>query len=119
MTTGAEMIATERKRQIRDEGFTHEHDDNHPAGTLQAAADCYLYLTHAIEAPDDTRGMLWPWHPQWFRPSIDRSRNLVKAGALYLAEAERYGRHHRPDMEERMRQIVLKIAVEIEEEMRQ
>lgn len=115
---GAEMIATERLRQIREEGFTHSHDDEHPAGTLMAAADCYLYLTHALEAPDDMKFLFWPWHPSWFRPSLDRSRNLIKAGALYLAEAERYERHHHPDSAERCRQVVLKIAVEVEEEMR-
>lgn len=111
------MIATERLRQIRDEGWTHAHDDGHPAGTLQAAADCYLFLTHAIEAPDDMQLLVWPFHPSWFKPSLDRSRNLIKAGALYLAEAERYERHHRPDLSERCRREVLKIAVEIEREM--
>lgn len=115
---GAEMIRIERLRQISEEGFTHEHDDGHKAGTLQAAADCYLYLTHAIEAPENCRWVMWPFHPSWFRPSIDRSRNLIKAGALYTAEAERYERMKRPDLAERMRSIVLQIAVEIEEEMR-
>jgi hypothetical protein len=112
------MIRIERLRQITDEGFTHEHDDGYPAGTLQAAADCYLFLTGAIEAPDDMRGCFWPWNPRWFKPSIDRSRNLIKAGALYVAEAERYERNKRPDLAERMRDMVLKIAVEVEEEMR-
>lgn len=35
----------------------------------------------------------WPWDFQWFKPSDDR-RNLVKAGALILAELERLDRAH-------------------------
>lgn len=33
----------------------------------------------------------WPWHRVWWKPST-RRRNLVKAGALILAEIERLDR---------------------------
>lgn len=32
MLTGAEQIVVERQRQIREEGWTAEHDDEHHAG---------------------------------------------------------------------------------------
>ena len=32
-TTGAELIAAERRRQIEDEGWTPEHDVEHADGT--------------------------------------------------------------------------------------
>lgn len=108
--SGAEFIATERLRQIRQEGFTHGHDDTHPEGCLTAAADCYMYLTHTLEAPDNIGPLVWPWHPRWFKPSPDPRRNLVKAGALYLAEAERFDRQSRPDQAERCREMAGQLA---------
>lgn len=113
--TGAQMIGAERLRQIRVEKFTHAHDDEHAEGELTAAADCYLFLTHAIVAPDNQRGLIWPWHPLWFKPSPDPRRNLVKAGALYLAEGERYERVGKPDQAERCRAMASRIARAIDE----
>jgi len=34
---------------------------------------------------------LWPWSPMWWRPTTQR-RDLVKAGALIMAEIERIDR---------------------------
>lgn len=112
---GAAWIAEERLRQIREERFTHGHDDSHAEGVLTAAADCYLYLTHTLAAPSHVTGLLWPWHPSWFKPAADRRRNLVKAGALYLAEGERYERHGKPDQAERCRETAASIARAIDE----
>ncbi len=39
--TGAEMIAAERERQVSEEGWTAEHDDEHIMGELAAGAACY------------------------------------------------------------------------------
>ena len=38
-----------------------------------------------------TIGELWPWLSSWWKPSTNR-RDLVKAGALILAEIERLDR---------------------------
>lgn len=113
--TGAQMIGHERLRQISVEGFIHEHDDAYAEGTLSAAADCYMFLTHAIEAPENAGPCIWPWHPSWFKPSPDPRRNLVKAGALYLAEGERYDRHKKPDQGERCRATAARLARTIDE----
>ena len=70
----------------------------------------------------------WPWDWTWFKPfdknhratfpKVDRMRCLVKAGALALAEADRYSRLH-GDLERaseaRMRNLVLDIAHAINE----
>lgn len=34
----------------------------------------------------------WPWDENWWKPSLDPIRNLVKAGALLAAEIDRLQR---------------------------
>lgn len=99
--TGIEMIAAERQRQVEVEGWTAEHDAQHDRNELVDAAICYLYAAEATQhspnnvtfkggyrvgegVPND-----WPWAPQWWKPSDDPVRNLVKAGALLAAELDR------------------------------
>ena len=85
MKTAIELIADERQRQIEVEGWTKQHDLIHKDGELVAAALCY------IDAPN-IKGMppFWPWDFEWFKPTPnDRVRELVKAGALLMAEQDR------------------------------
>jgi hypothetical protein len=88
-----EEVAAERERQITAEGFTLEHDDAHEDGELLSAGMAY-YL-HATGRPgQEQEGAIppgWPWEPAWWKPSTPR-RDLVKAGALYLAEKARLAR---------------------------
>lgn len=88
-------VAAERQRQVDAEGWTPNHDDQHIEGELARAAAAYARHAGSCEdarqvnsgfAPED----LWPWGAGW-RPS-DRRRDLVKAGALILAEIERLDR---------------------------
>ena len=83
-------LLAERLRQVDDEGWSPEHDDQHAVGELAAAAACYC---HPEPCMDDTRGVpfSWPWVRRWWKPT-DRRRDLVKAGALILAEIERLDR---------------------------
>ena len=39
--TGIQLILEERNRQIAQEGYSFEHDDEHTRGELAAAASCY------------------------------------------------------------------------------
>lgn len=88
--TGAEMIAAERKRQIEVEGYTPEHDDGHP-GEMALAAGCYSTPDEPIRMRRLTYA--WPWNFASWKPAPeDRIRELVKAGALCLAENERIER---------------------------
>lgn len=83
-------IKAERRRQIDVEGWAPEHDDAHCGGSLAAAAGCYALFSDAYpnegQPPKD-----WPWEPRWWKPS-DCRRDLVKAGALIVAEIERLDR---------------------------
>jgi len=99
-TNGAELIAAERTRQIADEGWTPQHDDEHVDCQLGLAARAYIHVArcqvtlyvnveefHLI--PND-----WPvdWLRETFKSSDDPVRNLVKAGALIAAEIDRLQR---------------------------
>lgn len=84
-------IAAERSRQIEEEGWTPEHDDTYTQGELALAAGCYAIVPCL---PDERFNILtrcWPWHKRWWKPT-NRRRNLVKAGALIVAEIERLDR---------------------------
>jgi hypothetical protein len=97
-------IRAERQRQIDSEGWTPAHDDQHDGRELMAAAMCYfrnakgeMVLTSCREVNGQGRHVVarvpmgWPWDSQWWKPKGKR-RDLVRAGALMLAEAERLRR---------------------------
>ena len=93
-------VLAERRRQVAVEGFTAEHDDTHDDGQLALAACCYAMpeyqqgirtAAHPMSPQPTILKRLWPWDPEWWKPSGAR-RNLVKAGALILAEIERLDR---------------------------
>ena len=93
VTPAARDVLAERKRQITAEGWTPEHDDEHGDGSMCMAAVCYAEWAH-YGHPNDGEGLIpinWPWAPDWWKPG-DHRRNLVKAGALILAEIERLDR---------------------------
>lgn len=112
LSQAAQSVLKERKRQIEKEGWTAEHDDDHRLGELAQAGACYaahaglgiainmLQLLRAQDPPGYSRLMRlqsyvhegWPWSKEWWKPSLDHRRNLVKAAALILAEIERLDR---------------------------
>lgn len=94
---GAVKILVERHRQVHEEGWTPEHDDEHDKAELARAAACYLAswlidddgaVSFLAEHPPHD----WPWDHSWWKPSDDPARNLVKAGALVAAEIDRLER---------------------------
>ncbi len=102
--TGAQRIASERQRQIDEEGWTPEHDDQHRDRELAWAA-----ISYAV--PDGSevcrvfkssfRGLqlkdTWPelWSSVWDKRPLPghsttkRIRALERAGALIAAEIDR------------------------------
>ena len=81
-------VIAERQRQKAVEGWTSEHDDKYGKSQLLWASSCYVLNT--IQ-PFNRIPMDWPWAPEWWKPTGPR-RDLVKAGALILAEIERIDR---------------------------
>lgn len=85
-------IGAERQRQITQEGWTSIHDDQHNAGEIARAAASYA-LSAGPEKVSDLSLIhkLWPWGWLWFKPRSKRE-DLVRAGALIVAEIERLDR---------------------------
>lgn len=93
---GVSLIAEERRRQVREEGWSIDHDDKHEDGALAAAAACYAAPIHIGWVPGyrGDGGGLWPWAKEWDKrteapTSTQRIRELSKAGALCAAEITR------------------------------
>lgn len=98
-TQAARDVLAERRRQVSAEGWTPEHDDAHTKGEIAHAAAAYidhsvrfrdahdLGVNYQTKAPNT----LWPWNWHWWKPKNPR-RDLVRAGALILAEIERLDR---------------------------
>jgi hypothetical protein len=87
------LIRAERQRQIDIEGHTRAKDAG-KAEQLRAAAKSYqrqaialdlhpgiLLSLHTLEVAGDP----WPWADEFWKPTRDIDRNLVKAGALMMA----------------------------------
>lgn len=109
--TGIEQIAMERLRQINQEGWTPEHDDEHTDGSLALVAICYATPIPIFQREGDEQYFAfvdpWPdsWDSAWDKRPFDRYhgklreptpderiRMLVKAGALIAAEIDRLQR---------------------------
>ncbi|MEQ0366915.1 ead/Ea22-like family protein [Klebsiella sp. JB_Kp042] len=90
VTAAAADVLAERKRQVTAEGWTPGHDDEYEHGELADAAGCYALSSELFDcAGEPPRPWLWP--DEWWKPT-NRRRDLVKAGALILAEIERLDR---------------------------
>jgi len=87
-STAMRDVVEERQRQITKEGFSKELDDEYELGELRSAAAAYVTQTDPYPLPAD-----WPWPAAWWKPRDTRS-NLVRAGALILAEIERLDRSY-------------------------
>lgn len=86
-TTGTYMIAVERERQIKDEGYDAEHDHVHAPMTLARAAVSYI-LCNDEKKRKIAKNTYWPWEDMYYKP-LDMKRNLVRAGALVAAAIDR------------------------------
>lgn len=112
LTDAMTDVLAERRRQVKAEGWTPEHDDEHDGDEMAIAAACYALPEHVhkfrrqsderssergLSDPDDiiTRKVpkLWPetWACWWWKPK-SRRIDLVRAAALLIAEIERLDR---------------------------
>lgn len=107
MKTAIELLIEERNRQIAEEGWHESHDDEHDTHQLACAAAAYAWPAEFdgyefIENPEFPgeitpsgvdRLDMFPFHKDWWKPTPnDRIKELVKAGALIVAEIERLQR---------------------------
>ncbi|KUG39280.1 hypothetical protein AAU60_05905 [Acinetobacter johnsonii] len=95
-------VINERQRQINQEFYSTENDDEYKQNELLRAAVCYAEnvvrrgwvfdsnfgpdVYQEEEVPD-----LWPWDLDFWKPRNPR-RDLVRAAALLIAEIERIDR---------------------------
>lgn len=89
-TAATADVLAERKRQVTAEGWTPGHDDEYEHGELADAAGCYALSSELFDCAGEPPRP-WPWPDEWWKPT-NRRRDLVKAGALILAEIERLDR---------------------------
>lgn len=99
MKTGIELIAEERRRQIEEEGYSIENDQKHEDGELADAAALYALSDDTMDFIDQNWGNdmylhLWPFDLKYLKKSNsggihERSKDLIRAGALIAAELDR------------------------------
>lgn len=106
LTKAAQDVLAERERQKSVEGWHAAHDDQYDKGQLPRAAAAYAI---SAATPGSVPGLsgsmfgcqlfptlhnrsfLWPWEMRFWKPKNPR-HDLVRAGALILAEIERLDR---------------------------
>ena len=95
---GTDLIFRERSRQIAIKGFSNAHDDQFVNDELARVAACYAL-------PEKNRQVtsgLWPenWNTTKWKPAPDhRIVELVRAGALIVAEIDRLQRCRKKENE--------------------
>lgn len=102
LSVAERSVIEERRRQISAEGWSLEHDDTHTDGEIARSAAAYAFVGSLSDwwrsnlFPSSFGGLirdLWPdtWDRSWFKPK-SRREDLVRAGALIIAEIERIDR---------------------------
>ena len=120
---GMGLIQAERTRQMEVEGWSLARDVSlyvgPRAGELERAADCYREADEQHPRPGaDEVPEKWPWAARFWKPSDGSNagavRDLVKAGALYLAQAEVYQAHGDAACERRCQVLARMVADDID-----
>lgn len=98
LSAGMTAIIAERERQKTEEGWDAARDLEHAEGELAAAGASYALYAGKTMAPPP---IFFPWPDRWWKHT-DFRRNLVKAGALIVAELDRF------DAERKMKKAAVK-----------
>lgn len=86
--TGAQLIATEREKQIKKHGFTGKHHTEHPEWYDR---EQLIYASSEILNPSAIASVPVNWNKEWFLNLTQRSKleRLAISGALIAAELDR------------------------------
>ena len=87
-------VIAERRRQIKVEGWTPEHDDEHRGGSMAYAAAAYAVSSTEGNGSLSAASKIFlrtGWAKSWWKPRTPRE-DLIRAAALLLAEIERLDR---------------------------
>lgn len=98
---GADLIAAERLRQIKEEGCSSTIDDAYQDEELVDAAMIYAVSAMKVNLKVFFQ-QFWPkgWDKSWCKKKTDhRITQLIKAGALLAAEIDRLLRVELEDIE--------------------
>jgi hypothetical protein len=94
---GVRLIATERERQVNEEGYDAEHDKGHAPEMIRAAKEyaeeAHFQVKYGPVEPkvgrpwydEDTGATGWPWHSSYGKPTGEPVKDLTKAGAIIAA----------------------------------
>jgi hypothetical protein len=88
-----DIIKEERERQVKEEGHLADIDAmiyDGPDLTL-AAMSYEKHVEKGLSSYAQRPPHIWPWEHSWWKPK-SRRQNLIRAGALYMAERERLER---------------------------
>lgn len=100
LSVAASDVLAERQRQITAEGYDSGHDDMATRGQLAIAAGCYaMWSGHPALMGRFSWKAFFPWDWKYWKPSTPR-HNLIRAGALILAEIERLDRAEQAKQQE-------------------
>jgi len=96
LSPSLQAVAAERLRQEMVEGYSAERDDAYPPGELATAAAAYLLTSRSkdVGGAEVDPADVFPWADEHWKPA-DVKRNLIKGGALCLAELDRLERMRR------------------------
>lgn len=83
--TGADLIALERTKQIKVEGYDSKHDLSLDDEALEMASIAYI-LSSVGKRKESMK--YWPWLLPYIKPKT-KVRDLVRAGALIAAAIDR------------------------------
>ena len=98
---GTDLIAAERLRQIKEEGYSSTRDDEYWDEQLVEAAMVYAVSPYKVNHKKFCQ-IFWPkdWGKSWYKKHKDhRITQLIKAGALLAAEIDRLLRSELEDIE--------------------
>jgi hypothetical protein len=93
-STGVELIAAERRRQVLVKGFDNDNDDMLSGEELSDAAVCFAIRGYWRNIYEFNERVIWPFDKECPSERLRESRieQLTKAGALIAAEIDRLKR---------------------------